>query len=143
MIKERRCSSGYMITDYGTNNIVIGSGEFTSTYTFDDNITPLNIQTVYDTAGQLYHFYPDYAIDTDGRIYNHSPNYVIYGSGERTTFEELADAFERAQYELTREDVADGRKHFYQVMDDSKHQRAENIDTEQFNEYLDEWSNNG
>ncbi len=132
-----------MITDYGTNNIAIGTGDGAPIYHFDNNTTAINIQTVYDTAGQLYHYYPDYAIDTDGQIYHYPLNDAIYGPGGRTIFEELADAFERAQYELTREDVADGRKHFYQVMDDSKHQRAENIDTEQFNEYLDEWSNNG
>lgn len=115
-----------MITDYGTNNIVIGTGDGAPIYHFDNNTTTINIRTAYDT---------------DGRIYHYSPNYATYGSGGRTTFEELADALERAQLELTRyEDVADGRKHFYQVMDDAKHQRAEDIDTEQFNEYLDEWS---
>ena len=58
-----------MITDYGTNNIAIGTGDGAPIYHFDNNTTAINIQTVYDTAGQLYHYYPDYAIDTDGQIY--------------------------------------------------------------------------
>lgn len=131
-----------MITDYGTNNIVIGSGECTPVYTFDNSITPLNMQTVYDTAGQLYHFYPDYAIDTDGRIHHYPLNDAIYGSGGSTTFAELADAFERAQHELTREYFYQDNIAYVRILNDASHQRAEDIDTEQFNEYLDEWSNN-